>query len=273
MTKQRLRILHLSDLHIGKQKPENAYRVEHVMGEAWDRNLTEIRKDGQINLVCFTGDLAQSGRADQYHRLKDVIRNVQARVDCPLQRFFCVPGNHDIDRGIEKNVWRKLRPALANAPHAFGDWFAENPPLTAVTALRKKTEVACRRVSRTSRATRCWPGSRRIAIFSSKRGWRIRSPHGWANLIRTWAIAKPFPPRTHADCNRAARKVRRCVMCGCRPGHGPRTLSVVDVARVLDTRNGGAPFVASTISALTPGAVDASRFQPDRECGAIQNVL
>lgn len=163
MTNQRLRILHLSDLHIGKEKPENAYRVERVMGDAWDRNLIEIRKDGQIDLVCFTGDLAQSGRADQYHRLKDVIRNVQARVDCPLQRFFCVPGNHDIDRGIEKNVWRKLRPALANAPHAFSDWFAENPPLVPPATGRKKPK---------SRAPTGFKDAARDALLARQQAYR-----------------------------------------------------------------------------------------------------
>ncbi len=163
MTNQRLRILHLSDLHIGKEKPENAYRVERVMGEAWDRNLTEIRKDGQIDLVCFTGDLAQSGRADQYHRLKDVIRNVQARVECPLQRFFCVPGNHDIDREIMKSVWRKLRPALANAPHAFSDWFAENPLSVAPATGRKKPR---------SRAPAGFKDAARDALLARQQAYR-----------------------------------------------------------------------------------------------------
>lgn len=163
MTKRRLRILHLSDLHIGKERPENAYRVERVMGEAWDRNLTEIRKDGEIDLVCFTGDLAQSGRADQYHRLKDVIRNVQARVECPLQRFFCVPGNHDIDREIEKSTWRKFRPALANAPHAFSDWFAENPPPVPPATGRKKTK---------SRAPAGFRDAARDALLARQRAYR-----------------------------------------------------------------------------------------------------
>ncbi len=273
MTNQRLRILHLSDLHIGKEKPENAYRVERVMGDAWDRNLIEIRKDGQIDLVCFTGDLAQSGRADQYHRLKDVIRNVQARVDSPLQRFFSVPGDHDIDRAIEKK-------RVAQAPSGARERTARIRRLVRGESAAdsghctpQKTEVACRRVSRTSRAARCWPGSRRIAIFSSKRGWRIRSPHRWADLIRTWAIAKPFPRGLTLIAIELRGKCAVASCAGADPGMVRERYRSSMWCEFWTPATGVTPFVASTISALTPGAVDASRFQSDRECGAIQNVL
>lgn len=114
MTK-RLRILHLSDLHIGKERPEDGWRVERVMGEAWNRNLADIRQDGPIDLICFTGDLAQKGHPNEYTRLTAVIANLLALTGCPIDRFFCVPGNHDIDRSIAKAAWKKSVPAFPTA--------------------------------------------------------------------------------------------------------------------------------------------------------------
>ena len=73
-----MRILHLSDLHVGKERPEDGWRVERVMGDAWARNLREIAADG-IDLVCFTGDLAQKGKADEYTAGRGVIDRTAAR--------------------------------------------------------------------------------------------------------------------------------------------------------------------------------------------------
>ena len=128
---KRLRILHLSDLHIGKERPEDGWRVERVMGEAWNRNLADIRRDGPIDLVCFTGDLAQKGHAHEYARLTAVIENLLTLTGCPIERFFCVPGNHDIDRGIAKEAWKKVRSGIFRNAHEFSDWFAETLPAEA----------------------------------------------------------------------------------------------------------------------------------------------
>ena len=128
MTK-RLRILHLSDLHIGKERPEDGWRVERVMGEAWNRNLADIRQDGPIDLICFTGDLAQKGHPNEYADARKVIDAVLHSVGCPRERFFCVPGNHDIDRNIASDAWKKLRELQWHDPQGLSRWMAGgNPP-------------------------------------------------------------------------------------------------------------------------------------------------
>ena len=125
---KRLRILHLSDLHVGKERPEDGWRVERVMGDAWARNLREIAADGPIDLVCFTGDLAQKGKPDEYVGVREVIDAVLESVGCPRQRFFCVPGNHDIDRGIAPDAWSKLRELQAHDPQGLNRWMAGGHP-------------------------------------------------------------------------------------------------------------------------------------------------
>ncbi len=125
---KRLRILHLSDLHIGKERPEDGWRVERVMGEAWARNLREIADEGAIDLVCFTGDLAQKGRPDEYAGVREVIDAVLQSVGCSHERFFCVPGNHDIDRDIAPDAWKKLRELQWHDPQGLSRWMAGGKP-------------------------------------------------------------------------------------------------------------------------------------------------
>ncbi|TXH67469.1 MAG: hypothetical protein E6Q88_10510, partial [Lysobacteraceae bacterium] len=163
MATRHLRILHLSDLHIGKEKPENASRVEWVMGDAWAKNLSEIGKDGSIDLVCFTGDLTQSGQPVQYKDVAERIEALLQSLNCPRERFFCVPGNHDVDRGIEKTVWRKLRPALAKSPQAFSDWFAENPPVAQSIGAPKRPK---------SRAPTGFKDAARDALLARQKAYR-----------------------------------------------------------------------------------------------------
>ena len=68
---RRVRIFHISDLHarssnhpIAKQAEratrEAAFR-ERVIGAEWDKNLAEVRKDGVVDMVAFTGVLGDWG--------------------------------------------------------------------------------------------------------------------------------------------------------------------------------------------------------------------
>ncbi|MBP6748911.1 MAG: metallophosphoesterase, partial [Xanthomonadaceae bacterium] len=120
--RKRLRILHLSDLHIGKEQTEDAWRLQRVMGDAWARNLREVAADGAIDLVCFTGDLAQSGKPQQYLQIRRIVESVVASAKVAPDRFFCVPGNHDIDRSLSLEAWTKLRDLQWHHPQALSAW-------------------------------------------------------------------------------------------------------------------------------------------------------
>ena len=97
-TSHRLRIIHISDLHERGERELEHWRRRRVLGEAWERNLEQILADGPIDLVCFTGDAADWGRADEYRAATDVFRCLLERLDLPMARLFLVPGNHDIHR-------------------------------------------------------------------------------------------------------------------------------------------------------------------------------
>ena len=125
-----LRIVHLSDLHIGKE-PKSAWRKRRVLGEAWTRNLQDIAADGPVDLVCFTGDLAQSGQAGQYTEATAFVDEVLSILKVPKTRFFCVPGNHDVDRKIEEPAWKEMRQGTWEInPQVYSRWMADaaKPP-------------------------------------------------------------------------------------------------------------------------------------------------
>ncbi len=124
MTKRALRILHVSDLHMGQERGANRWRMFDVLGDAWRDNLDDIANDGPVDLVCFTGDLAFSGKKSEYREVSTLIKELLQRLELDKSRFFCVPGNHDINRDVQVRAWRKLRDAGDMRPEDFDPWVA-----------------------------------------------------------------------------------------------------------------------------------------------------
>lgn len=124
MAEYGIRVLHLSDLHEGQPGVGESWRRRRVLGEAWERNLDHLARDGKpFDLVCFTGDAAFSGAAGQYAEADAFFRRVRERLGVPLERFFVVPGNHDVDQKREAAAWKRLRDQLTHGDaQALGSW-------------------------------------------------------------------------------------------------------------------------------------------------------
>ncbi|WP_437948359.1 metallophosphoesterase [Sorangium sp. So ce296] len=113
----RLRVLHISDLHVRGPRETEAWRRRRVLGEAWERNLDDLVKDGiPIDLVCFTGDVADHGTSEEYGPATEFVEATLGRLHVPKERFFVVPGNHDIHRRTNQAAWKKLRSLLFDVP-------------------------------------------------------------------------------------------------------------------------------------------------------------
>ena len=96
---QPIRLLHLSDIH---------FRT----GTSWDSDPVlralarfigeEVRRGLQPDLVAITGDLAFSGKAEEYALALDWLEHQLWPAFSPVlsrDRLLLVPGNHDADRG------------------------------------------------------------------------------------------------------------------------------------------------------------------------------
>ena len=131
-------VLHLSDLHERGPRDKERVRRYRVLGDAWQRNLDDLLNEGPIDLVCFTGDLADWGQAKEYEGISTLLDAVLRRLGLGRERLFLVPGNHDIDRKIlsdrtkkspEQEAFEKLRSNLHEAaPVAISRWLEGGKP-------------------------------------------------------------------------------------------------------------------------------------------------
>jgi 3',5'-cyclic AMP phosphodiesterase CpdA len=102
----RVRILHVSDLHErvaldsapetrkAKIRLQEAQRYR-VLGPKLVEVLKEIRAAGAIDLVCFTGDVADWGLPEEYAAATGRVNDIRNAVGAPLPRdwpkqFFLV---------------------------------------------------------------------------------------------------------------------------------------------------------------------------------------
>ncbi len=93
-------ILYLSDIHFHRPGP---------LGERLDLD-TDLRNEletdavamkaklGPVAAILVNGDIAFSGHPDEYGRAKKWLDGLCVKLDCPSERVFTTPGNHDIDR-------------------------------------------------------------------------------------------------------------------------------------------------------------------------------
>jgi Sulfatase-modifying factor enzyme 1/Calcineurin-like phosphoesterase len=139
---RRLRILHISDLHERAEfEGMSASRLKtlkwdarqrgQILGDRFRDVLTEIAAK-RIDLVCFTGDLADWGVNSEYKKASERLQSILDLVAVPRSRFFAVPGNHDVKRTVSVDAWIGLRTWLAesNDVTRLGKWLmgAKGPP-------------------------------------------------------------------------------------------------------------------------------------------------
>jgi predicted MPP superfamily phosphohydrolase len=100
----KMRWLHLTDLHMGRH-----HHIQEVamnsMGAAIERVCTE-----PLDLILITGDLANTGALNEYHRLERVLLGpVREMAMASKANLVCVPGNHDVDCSVSiPSAWKDL---------------------------------------------------------------------------------------------------------------------------------------------------------------------
>lgn len=110
--------VHLSDIHFGHGDTSNRWDQELVL-RALERDIAARPVPVRIDAVLVTGDIAFSGgglSADEYQKADKWLREVAKAAGVGVERVFLVPGNHDVNRGVDaknRNVLRlvqSLRP-------------------------------------------------------------------------------------------------------------------------------------------------------------------
>lgn len=109
-----LGILHISDLHERAERERDTWRRRRVLSTAWISNLRQISSRSRIDLVCFTGDIADWGRANEFESATSFIDRTLGELGLDRSRLFLVPGNHDIDRSVNQEHLLRIRANLAS---------------------------------------------------------------------------------------------------------------------------------------------------------------
>ncbi|MDC3953846.1 metallophosphoesterase family protein [Polyangium jinanense] len=101
-----IRFLHLSDLHLRPQRVKR-YDQDRVL-----RGLVDfLEQDHQrfpLDLIFITGDLAHSGKPEEFELVVDLFQRILDVTGVPPSHFFVVPGNHDVDRDVGRWLRRTL---------------------------------------------------------------------------------------------------------------------------------------------------------------------
>lgn len=67
-----------------------------------------------LDFILATGDLAFSGKQDEYELVKHFFDELVSASGVPKQRIFCIPGNHDVNRDRQKLCFQGARSALTS---------------------------------------------------------------------------------------------------------------------------------------------------------------
>lgn len=95
---QPLVFLHLSDIHFSRRAstaydPDLDLRRELV--------ADALRMKAKVNFcsgILVSGDIAFSGRSDEYSKARDWLREICHTLGCSEEAVWVIPGNHDVDR-------------------------------------------------------------------------------------------------------------------------------------------------------------------------------
>jgi DNA repair exonuclease SbcCD nuclease subunit len=108
--------LHLSDFHVGLDNYGQTQIFKYILQHIEERKA----KQGNLDFVFITGDIAQSGLEKEYEKFGNEfitpLKNILSK-EC---KIFVVSGNHDVDR-------KKFKIFSPEAARNIPDFFDPTP--------------------------------------------------------------------------------------------------------------------------------------------------
>ncbi len=96
-------LLHLSDIHVGK---EHGYRLsfegrthqegKEALVDLIERDLKRMKVAERIDGVVISGDLVCTGESGEFSRAKTIIERIMQVVGLKKEAVLIIPGNHDL---------------------------------------------------------------------------------------------------------------------------------------------------------------------------------
>lgn len=106
----KVRILHISDLHFKQEQEINRKRIY----EAFFNDLEKMNKEKKVDFIIFSGDLIYDGKKENFKLVKELfVDKLLNSLKLEKNFFLFCPGNHDINREyINKDLEESLRKNL-----------------------------------------------------------------------------------------------------------------------------------------------------------------
>lgn len=98
---RRIVLVHLSDIHFMKEVGDGPAVLDQDVRRELGRDLERLVKStGPAHGILVTGDIAYSGKVDEYRRAEIWLTELCALIRCPEENVWMVCGNHDIQREV-----------------------------------------------------------------------------------------------------------------------------------------------------------------------------
>lgn len=101
---QKIRILHLSDLHIPVNMDRSS-EFSKLKSELFNDLSEQWKTDGDWDILVFSGDLIDKGNIEIFNNieLKNFINEILLKTGIPKSAMIIVPGNHDAKRPAKQS--------------------------------------------------------------------------------------------------------------------------------------------------------------------------
>lgn len=104
-----LRLLHLSDIHFSELSGATVHDIDADVRNELVRDATALSDEiGSLAGVLVTGDVAYSGKREEYQRAASWLLELCRAIDCSEENVSVVPGNHDVDRSLANSKITKM---------------------------------------------------------------------------------------------------------------------------------------------------------------------
>lgn len=101
-----MRILHLSDIHFREPDClEPATDTDRPYRAVLEQDIVEMCRDGRhVGAILVGGDIAYKAHPDEYKAAREWLVSLAEKCNCPQERIYVVPGNHDVDQSVCKKA-------------------------------------------------------------------------------------------------------------------------------------------------------------------------
>jgi predicted phosphodiesterase len=101
MSQEETVLVHLSDIHFRRDYSGTIYDKDRDVRNQLEIDVEKMRQQfSNIRGVLVTGDIAFSGKKEEYKTALEWLQRFCDRAGCSIEDVWIVPGNHDVDRSV-----------------------------------------------------------------------------------------------------------------------------------------------------------------------------